>query len=90
MRPPLRNRSHASWGSLKRADMIPPIEIEAAIEQVLKDNGAIAQEDIPRAVALLFGFQRTGPEFRPAVEPIVTAMLASGKAVVTDAGIALP
>ncbi|MGN6550069.1 MAG: DUF3320 domain-containing protein [Pararhizobium sp.] len=83
---PLRNRSRAPL-SLRRAALIPPMEIAAAIRHVLKENGALGREDVPRAVALLFGFQRTGQEFRPAVEPVVEALLREGTIVETDAGI---
>ena len=69
--------------------MIPPMEIEAAIKRVLEDNGAISEDDIPRAVALLFGFQRTGPEFRPAVEPVIEVMTTNGRLISTEAGVVL-
>ena len=72
--PPLRDRSQSPL-TLRKADMIPPLEIAAAIKQVLAENGAIAETEIPRAVALLFGFLRTGPEFKPAVEPVVEKLL---------------
>jgi very-short-patch-repair endonuclease len=85
---PLRNRSRAPY-SLRRANLIPPMEIEAAIRRVLADNGALSTEDVPRAVAFLFGFQRTGQEFRPAVEPVVAALLDRGDAIQTEAGVSL-
>ena len=65
------------------------MEIQAAIRRVLADNGALATEDVPRAVALLFGFQRTGQELRPAVEPVVATMLSGGELIETDAGVTL-
>jgi very-short-patch-repair endonuclease len=85
---PLRNRSRAPL-NLRRANLIPPMEMEAAIERVLEENGALAVEEIPRAVALLFGFQRTGQEFRPAVEPVVESLLSVGKVTKSSAGVAL-
>lgn len=85
---PLRNRSRGPV-SLRRADLIPPMEIEAAIRRVLVDNGALAIEEIPRAVALLFGFQRIGQEFRPVIEPVIEMLLKVGKILQTDAGVIL-
>jgi hypothetical protein len=55
----------------------------------LADNGALSTEDVPRAVAFLFGFQRTGQEFRPAVEPVVADLLRRGDAIQTEAGVSL-
>ena len=85
---PLRNRSRAPF-NLRRADLIPPMEIEAAIRRVLTDNGALGLEEIPRAVALLFGFHRTGQELRPAVEPLVKTLFSKRVMVQTDAGVTL-
>ena len=75
---PLRNRSRAPL-NLRRASLLPPAEIFVAIKQVISDNGALSWEELPRATALLFGFQRTGPEFRPAVLPVAEAMIAAGE-----------
>lgn len=86
--PPLRNRSRAPL-NLRKANMLPLLEIEAAIRVVLNQNGALSREEIPRAVALLFGFQRTGPEFRPAIAPVVDSLLNSGDIVEGPAGVTL-
>jgi hypothetical protein len=85
---PLRNRSRAPL-ALRKATLLPPLEIEAAICRVLADNGALSREDLPRAVALLFGFQRTGPEFRPVVIPVIDAMVSSGRLSEGAAGLVL-
>ena len=75
---PLRNRSRAPL-PLRTASMLPPAEIAVAIRHVINDNGALSWEELPRATALLFGFQRTGPEFRPAILPVVERLLAEGE-----------
>ena len=83
---PLRNRSRAPL-NLRRASMLPPAEISAAIRRVISENGALSWEELPRATALLFGFQRTGPEFRPAILPVAEAMIADGELQEGVAGI---
>jgi hypothetical protein len=85
---PLRNRSRAPV-NLRKASMLPPSEIGAGIRKVLIENGALSWDELPRAVALLFGFQRTGPEFRPAVLPVIETMLADGYLVEGAAGLEL-
>jgi very-short-patch-repair endonuclease len=84
--PPIRNRANAPL-SIRRADMVPPLEIAAAIEYVLTESGAIPEEGIPRAVALLFGFQRTGPEFKPVIEPVIKSLIKQQKIVNGPAGL---
>jgi hypothetical protein len=85
---PLRNRSRAPI-NLRKAPMLPPIEIACAIREVVNQNGALSWEELPRAVALLFGFLRTGPEFRPAVLPVVERMLHDGELVEGPGGLQL-
>lgn len=85
---PLRNRSRA-LPSLRKAAMLPPTEIAEAIRKVLGDNGALSWDELPRAVALLFGFQRTGPEFRPAIVPVIEKMVADAEVVEGPAGLQL-
>jgi hypothetical protein len=86
---PLRNRSRAP-ASLQRASYLPPMEIEAAIRRVVGDNGAVRATELPRAVALLFGFQRTGQEFRPTIAPVIDDMLAKGVLMEGPFGISFP
>jgi len=71
--PPLRDRS-AAPSTIRKADMIPPLEVEAAALEVLRQNGAVARVELPRAIALVFGFQRTGPEFSLTVLPVIDGM----------------
>jgi very-short-patch-repair endonuclease len=85
---PLRNRSRAPL-SLRKAQMLPPAEIAVAIRRVISENGALSLEALPRATALLFGFQRTGPEFRPAIVPVAQSMIVAGELRETSAGIEL-
>ena len=76
---PVRDRSAAPV-SLQKAAMLPPMEIMAAIRRVLDDNGEVPRDELPAAVARLFGFQRTGPELRGALEAALEAMLRAGAA----------
>lgn len=84
----LRNRSRAPLG-LRKASLLPPQEIAEAVRRVLEENGALSWEELPRAVALLFGFQRTGPEFKPAILPVIERMLADGVLSEGGAGLVL-
>jgi hypothetical protein len=55
----------------------------------LLENGTLSWEELPRAVAVLFGFQRTGPEFRPAILPVIETLLAGGALAEGSAGLEL-
>ena len=77
---PVRDRS-AAPASLQKAAMLPPLEIATAIRRVLDDNGEVPRDELLTAVARLFGFQRTGPDLRGALEAALEAMLREGAAM---------
>ena len=64
--PPVRDRSEAPL-SLQCADMLPPIEIKAAVKIAVEQNGSLSDNDLPIAVARLLGFQRTGSDLKSAI-----------------------
>ena len=86
--PPVRDRANAPQ-TVRKPEMLPPAEIAAAVKMVLRANGALDEQEIPRAVAQLFGFRRTGPEFRPVVAPIVERMRDAGEIGDSSAGMVI-
>lgn len=64
--PPVRDRSRET-GTVLKAEYLPPIEIAAAAKLVLKESGEVGQDDLVRAVARLFGFQRVGTDLSEAI-----------------------
>jgi very-short-patch-repair endonuclease len=87
--PPIRDRSCAPT-TVRKAEMIPPLEIEAAALDVLRQNGAMARDEIPRAIALAFCFQRTGPEFSLSVLPVIDGMTERAALLEDAAGMIVP
>lgn len=47
--------------------MLPPIEIEAAIGKILAESGDADVDEIVRATAKLFGFDRVGAALREVI-----------------------
>ena len=68
--PPVRDRREEE-GSLLRADHLPPMEICAAREIVVRENGETSEEEMIRSIARLFGFKQVGKNLR---ERISTAL----------------
>lgn len=64
---PVRNRADAS-ASLQKSDMLPPMEIEAAIKMVIAESGLASEADIVRATARLFGFERVGTGLKAVIQ----------------------
>lgn len=75
---PVRDRSAAS-ASLQKAALISPMEILAANDAILEDNGEIAKSDLITATARVFGFQRVGPELRGVLEAAIDLAVENGR-----------
>lgn len=68
---PVRSRS-AETGSLTKAIYLPPVEIAAAARMALEHNGAMAKDELVRAVSRILGFQRLGTELMEAISKGIT------------------
>lgn len=73
--PRVRNRSDQA-SSLQRADMLPPMEIAAAVRTVVGESGNALPDEIIRAVARSFGFERVGPTLRDVIGKSLQGALA--------------
>jgi len=67
---PMRNRSDQT-PSLQRADMLPPMEISAIAKRVVEESGQASQDEIIRAVAKNFGFDRVGSSLKEAITAVL-------------------
>ncbi len=63
---PVRNRADQN-STIQKAENIPPIEIDAAIEKIMETSGAAEVDEIIRATARLFGFERVGSGLRTVI-----------------------
>ena len=63
----VRNRRNAGL-SLRRAEMISPAEYQMAITRIISEAVAISREDLTIETARVFGFDRTGPDLREAID----------------------
>jgi hypothetical protein len=73
--PRVRRRSDQSL-TLQKAEMIPPLEIAAALKMVVKESGNATRDETIRAVAKVFGFDRVGSSLRHAIEKVIANALA--------------
>jgi hypothetical protein len=73
---PVRDRS-AAPPSVQRADMISPLELQAAARIAAKENSDMPDDELVAAVARLLGFRRTGPELRTAIQKALSLPVAN-------------
>ncbi len=74
----VRNRRNASL-PLRRATMIAPTEYQMALSIIISDAVTISREDLVVETARLFGFDRTGPDLKEAIDRQAAKLVNAGR-----------
>ena len=77
----VRDRSSVSSLTLRRPDMLPPIEIEQAMLEIVKANYGAGRDDLVEAVSRAFGFASTSSQLRGILLPEIEKLVSKGKLV---------
>ena len=76
---PVRNREAVTSGTLRKPDMLPPIELRSAILAIIDaGHGAMMQEIAP-AVARMLGFRTTGVQLRSVIDAQRSKLIRKGE-----------
>ncbi|WP_221622956.1 hypothetical protein, partial [Burkholderia stagnalis] len=71
-----RDRSGVNAIALRRADMLPPAEIEVATLQLIERSFGATREQVVQAVSRGFGIRNTSSQVRSVLEQAVDSMIA--------------
>ncbi|MGK5024099.1 DUF3320 domain-containing protein [Janthinobacterium sp. RB2R34] len=74
----IRDRSAVVSDTLRKPDMLPPQEIDAAILDTLQKNYGAGLVEIAQYVARLFGFRSTSPQLRETIRLRLDELLLRG------------
>jgi very-short-patch-repair endonuclease len=74
----VRNRRNAAL-SLRRATMIAPAEYQLALSTIVADVVEISSNDLVIETARLFGFDRTGPDLKEAIDRQTRKLVNEGR-----------
>lgn len=74
----VRDRGEAASPTLRRPDMLPPAEIEAALVDVVSRNFGATEGQAIQAVSRAFGFKATSTQLRDALGVVVERALEEG------------
>jgi hypothetical protein len=77
----IRDRSRVASAGLRKPEMLPPAEIDAAVLKIVGENYGAARGDLIPAVARLFGFGSTSAALRTRIDERVSALTAHGQLV---------
>ena len=78
---PVRNRSDVESQSLRKPELLPPVEIRAAILQVVNASFGVIPEEVIPVVARALGFATTSPTLRETIDRQITASIQAGDVV---------
>jgi hypothetical protein len=73
-----RNRRNAAL-PLRRAAMIAPTEYQLAVLAIISEAVSISSDDLVVETARLFGFDRTGPDLKEAIDRQVEWLVKEGR-----------
>jgi hypothetical protein len=83
-----RNRRNAAL-PLRRASMIAPVEYQLAVMAIITEAVTISCEDLVVETARLFGFDRTGPDLKEAIDRQVRRLVKEGRLHLDDGNLRL-
>ena len=86
----VRDRGAVESTTLRKVDMLPPVEVRAAILEAVERNIGINLVDCAREVARAFGFERAKSNLRLLVEAKAEELVAAGRLVRNGEELRLP
>jgi very-short-patch-repair endonuclease len=81
-----RNRRNAAM-PLRRAAMIPATEYQLAVLAIISEAVSISGDDLVIETARLFGFDRTGPDLKEAIDRQVQKLVKEGRLKLDQQGL---
>lgn len=81
-----RDRSSTLSPNLRKADMLPPAEIQAALQQLAVTNFGASREQMVQGVSRIFGIRSTSAPVRAVIEAQIEVALSKGY-LIEQAGI---
>jgi hypothetical protein len=70
--------------------MISPAEYQLALVTVVSDAVSISKDDLVIETARLFGFDRTGPDLKEAIDTQTGRLVKGGKLIRDESNLRLP
>jgi very-short-patch-repair endonuclease/DNA polymerase III delta prime subunit len=76
--PTVRDRSSVQSPSLRKPEMLPPMEIRAAALQVIRTHLGVSAEEVVTQVSRMLGFQSTSAQLRGLVQAELDRLVVAG------------
>lgn len=76
---PIRNRDQVTSSNLRKPDMLPPQELDAAILKFLSTHISATPDETAKAVARILGFRSTSPQLKTRIDSRIEHLLGCGE-----------
>jgi len=86
----VRDRSQVASASLRKPEMLPPAEIEAALLQIVDDNFGARRDELVQATSRAFGFAATSAQLRSVLDANVDRLISAGDLLDRDGVLTRP
>ena len=80
----VRDRSNTESTSLRRPEMLPPAEVDRALEDLARSNLGARRSELVQRTCRTLGFKAVGATLRELIERRIAMLLESGKLVERD------
>lgn len=74
----VRHRTQVQSATLRKPEMLPPAEIDAAVVRIIKANYGASRAELVQALSRCFGFTSTSAQLRGVLEAGIDRLLAAG------------
>lgn len=78
---PIRNRENVGSRTLRRPELLPPQELDAAVLAFVRDHVSATVEETARGVARWLGFRSTSRPLKQRIEAQIRSLVAAGRLV---------
>ena len=86
----VRDRSEVESSSLKKPEMLPPLEIREALRQVVEQQVGVTKEEGARLASRLFGFKSMSSQLQAVIQAEIDKMVKQGELVNENGSFYLP
>jgi len=76
---PIRDRGEVAVATLRRPEMLPPVEVRKAIAAIAEANLGVTRDEAVTQTARLFGFGATSPQLRQVIGGEIDSLLHQGR-----------
>lgn len=85
----LRNREQVNSSTLKKPELLPPVELRAGILKFVTEHVSASSDECSKAISRQLGFKQTSQQLRQVIETQINWLIRNGNLSMTDSRLQL-